>query len=178
MANALIAHLAHGQQAFHAFFNFDESAERFHLRYPAGDFGSGSVFSSPRLPTDQRRVPASNSGSASGFLVDAGDFYIQHIANFDEFASAMTTAFEGHFRNVKQAIDSAEIDESAKVHHVANRASADLSFRQFGHQLFLLLFSLLFQNVSARENQIFRTRVELRDFRGEFWPMNCVRSGT
>src|SRR5439155_2710184 len=80
----------------------------------------------------------------SGLLVDADDFDINDIADFDELGRLDPTAM-GDLADVEQAVEPAEIDERAVVHDIADRATADLTFGDFAHQFRLLLFLLTLQ---------------------------------
>ena len=63
---------------------------------------------------------------------------------------------------MQQAVDAAQIDERAEIHHAADGAAADLAFGQLFHELFLLLFALAFQDVAPGEDDVAALRARTR----------------
>ena len=125
MPNPLPAHLAHRQQSFDAFFNFDEGAEILDLADAAGDRRADGVFVLGADPGVGHHLLEAQTELA-GFRIDANDFHIDDIADFDEL-TRFDPAAVGDFADVKQAVDAAQIDEGAVIHDAAHRTAADLA---------------------------------------------------
>ena len=73
----------------------------------------------------------------------------------------MLDARPRHHRNRDEPVDSAEIDERARVDDLANEPLARLAFREFRQRLLALLFALLFHQDAAAHHQIATLRIDL-----------------
>src|SRR6478672_10455088 len=65
--------------------------------------------------------------------------------------------------HMKQAVNSAKIDESAEIHDTADTSANDCAFPQIGEGLLPALRILLFQNHPAVNDDVFLIGIKLGD---------------
>jgi hypothetical protein len=92
----------------------------------------------------------------------------RHLVAHVEHFRGMAHAAPGQIGDVQQAVDAAEVHESAVVGDVLDDALDDGAFLQVGEQLLALFTGGGFQHGAARNNDVVALAVELDDLEFEF----------
>src|SRR6185437_4295341 len=98
-------------------------------------------------------------------VVDLDDLHRYRLADAEHFGR-MADAAPGDVGDVQQAVDAAEIDESAVVGDVLDHAFDHLLLLQAGHEAGALLGAALFEHGAARDHDIAAAAVHLEDLEG------------
>src|SRR5688572_4385281 len=155
------AHLADVDQAFDARLELDESAIFGDIGHPAAErpvdriFGRGAV---PRIALELLHAEA----DALRVAVDADDLHLDRVADVDDFAR-VADALVADVGDVQQPIDPAQVDERPIVGDVLDDAFDDLALGEAHDQAGTLFGSRLFQDRSARHDDIAAAAVHLQN---------------
>src|SRR4029077_486396 len=99
---------------------------------------------------------------AVGFVIDLDDLDLHLLADI-EHLGGMIDAPPGDVGDVQQAVDAAEVDESAVIGDVLDHAVDDLALFEVLHQLLTLLGAGLFQHGAARHHDVAAAAVHFQD---------------
>src|SRR6266568_668659 len=153
MLDALPGDFADGKEAFQSFFGFEKCAETLDAGNAGGERGADGIFGGgidPRIGHGLLEAEA----DLAGLGIDLDDLHIDHVANLDDLGWIAHAAV-AHLADVQQAIDAADIDERAVIHHAGHAAAADLAFGQLGEHFLAGFFLFALDDVAAADDEVF-----------------------
>src|ERR1017187_8949608 len=154
-------HLADVYEPFHAGFEFHKCAVIGDVDHAADDAAVHRVALWRRLP--RVRLQLLDAGrDALLAAVELEDFDVDVLAHLQHLRR-MRDAAVGHIGNMQQAIDAAQIDESAVFGEVLDRAHHDRALGQMLQRDALARIDLFLQRQLARHHHIAAAAVELDD---------------
>src|SRR5689334_6307034 len=159
------AHLADVNETFDARLQLDERAvvsDRNHLtRHARAD----RILLCDVLPRVALELLEAER-DALAVPIDVEDFDFQLLADVNHLGR-MLDASVRHVGDVEQSVDAAQIDECAEVGDVLDDSFAHLILLQLLHQLLALARPLLFEDDSARDNDVATALIKLDDLEVE-----------
>ena len=158
------AHLGNMDQTFDARFQFNEGAIIGNVGNPTHELGIHRVFGGNALPRIGIQLFHAKR-NALGFGIETNDLNLNGLADLQGLARVVN-APPGDIGDVQQAVDTAEIDESAVIGDVLDDAIEDLAFRQVGDQLRPGFGAGFFQNGAARNNDVVAGTVHFQNLEG------------
>ena len=157
-------HFRDVDQAFDAGLQLDERTVVGDVRDRTGDLLADRVLGRDAIPRIRLELLHAER-DAVGFLVDADDLYLDRLADGQDFRR-MVDATPCHIGDVQQAVDAAEVDERTVVGDVLDDAVDNLAFFEVLNDFRTLLGTGLFENGTARNDDVAATLVHLEDFEG------------
>ncbi len=97
-----------------------------------------------------------------GLLVDLDDLHLHRLADPEDLGGVVHPP-PGHVGDVQQAVDAAEIDESAVFGDVLDHAVDVLAFGELGDDLGALLGAALLEHGAARHHDVAAAAIHLED---------------
>ena len=148
-------------QAFDAFFQFDERAVRHDVHNAAFHAAAFRVFDINGIP----RIAVfllQTQGNTLAFLVDIQNHDFQFLSDMDDFAR-MRNTLPAHVRDMEQTVHTIQIDECAEFRDVLDNTAADGLRNQFVQKRCTLFGAFGFQQFAAAQNDIATFRTDLQD---------------
>ena len=158
------AHFGDVDQAFDARLQLDERTVVGDVGDRAGDRACRSgtwADAFPRIGLELLHAER----DAVGFLVDADDLDLDRLADGQDFGR-MVDAAPCHVGDVQQAVDAAEVDERTVIGDVLDDALDNLAFFEVLDDFGTLLCAALFEDGTARNDDVAAALVHLEDFEG------------
>src|SRR5215469_9587633 len=137
-------HLAHVYQAFDALLQLDESAVVSNAKN-AAFYARADRIALSRIQPGIRRELLESQGDPQLVAIKLEHFYLDLVAHVNKVAR-MRQAAPRHISDVEQAIDSAQINKSAVVGQIFDRARHDGAFLEVLQGLLPLGCSFFFQD--------------------------------
>src|SRR5690606_19049794 len=157
-------HFGDVDQAFDARLQLDERTVIGDVRDGTGDLLADRVLGRNAIPRIRLELLHAERDTV-GFLVDADDLYLDRLANGQDFRR-MVDAAPGHVGDVQQAVNAAEVNERTVIGDVLDDAVDNLAFFEVLNDFRTLLSTGLFENRTARNDDVAATLVHLEDFEG------------
>src|SRR5690606_3826578 len=155
-------HFGDVHQAFHTLFQLGKAAVVGEVGNTGLDASAFRVAAGDLYPRVFAQLLQAE-GDAVALAVELQHFYVDLIANVDDFAR-MLDALPGHVGDVQQAVHTAQVHEGAVVGQVLDDTLDDLAFLQVGEQLFALFGIGVFQNRAAADHHVVTLLVQLDNF--------------
>src|SRR5262249_13418727 len=146
------AHLADVNQAFDAGFQLDEGAVTHDVDDLAGVAAANGILLFNVLP-GTGGLFVLGQGDLFAVPFDGNDVDIQGLIDVHHLVGVADPS-PAHVGNVQQAIDAAQVNEGTKLGNILDHAVADLAGLDFGQELFLHLFALIFDQFSPADNNV------------------------
>ena len=156
-------HFGNVNQAFNAFFDFNEAAVVGQVGHATGQFGTFRITLSDSYPRIFAQLFQAK-GYTSTFAVELQHFNSDFVANVYDFAR-MLNAFPCHIGNVQQAVNAAQINECTVVSEVLNDTFNFHAFLQVFQQLIALCAVFGFDNGTTRNNNVVALLIQLDYFK-------------
>src|SRR5690606_8773217 len=157
-------HFGDVDQAFDARLQLDERTVIGDVRNRTGDLLADRVLGRDAIPRIRLELLHAER-DAVGFLIDADDLNLDRLADGQDFRR-MVDATPGHVGDVQQAVDAAEVNERTVIGDVLDDAVNNLTFFEVLNDFRTLLGTGLFENGTARDDDVAATLVHLEDFEG------------
>ncbi len=157
-------HFGNVDQAFDARLQLDECTVVGDVRDRTGDLLANRVLGGDAIPRIGLELLHAERDTV-GFLVDADDLNLDLLANVEDFRR-MVDAAPCHVGDVQQAVDAAEVNERTVIGDVLDDAVNNLAFFEVLNDFRTLLGTGLFENRTARNDDVAATLVHLEDFEG------------
>ena len=154
-------HLRHVDETFHPLFQLDEGAIIGDTDHPSIDAGSGGKFGVDILPGVVGNLLVAKTHPLP-LPVELQDHHLHRVADL-EHLGRMPHPAPGHVGDVKETVQSAEIDEGPVVGDVLDHTLDHLSLFQGLQGFRLQRRPLFFQQHAARENDVPPVPVQLDD---------------
>ncbi len=155
------AHFRDVDQAFDARLQFDERAVVGDVRHRALDACADRILRLDRRPRIGLKLLHAERNTLR-FRVDADDLHLHRIADVQDLGR-MVDATPCHVGDVQKTVDAAKIDERAVVGDVLDEAVDDLALGETCDDLGALLGAALFENRTARNDDVAATAIHLQD---------------
>src|SRR5579863_576662 len=152
-------HFAHMDEAFNSLFEFDERSVVRDADDASANVRALGIAMLGIEPRIWRELLESERDALLVFVV-LENFYLDLVAHVHEVLG-VSQASPGHVSNVKQAIEAAQIDESAVFGEVLDHSGQDGAFFQMLQGLRALFVLLAFEQVLARDHDVATLLVEL-----------------
>src|SRR6202051_2005968 len=152
-------HLRDMNQAFDAFFDFDEAAVIGDVRDLAEETSVGRRAPRDVLPLIRAQL-LQPQGHTLAFAIELQNPHIDLFAHFDDFGR-MLDALPRHVGDVQQTIDAAQVHESAVVGEVLDHALDRRALLQIVQQRGTLGAVFLLHDCAARHDHVVALLVEL-----------------
>src|SRR6185312_3591647 len=154
-------HFREMDQALDTLLELDESAIVGNREHPAVDSRADWITLGGIEPWIWRQLLKSE-GNALLVLIEFEDLHLNFIAHVDQIAGVGEAA-PAHVGDVQQAIDSAEVDESAVIGEILNGAGEDGVFAEVLHGGGALVVEFVLEDFLAADDDIASFFVELDD---------------
>src|SRR5579859_6108501 len=154
-------HFAHVDQAFNALFQLDESAVIGHAQNAAFHARANGIALRSVKPGIGRELLKAER-DAQLFRIILQDLYLDLIAHVDQVARMRKPA-PGHVSDMQQAVNAAQINESAVVGEVLDRSGHDGALGQVLQRFAALGSDFFIQDGLARNHDVAALLVQLDD---------------
>jgi len=155
-------HFGNVNQAFNAFFDFNEAAVVGQVGHATGQFGTFRITLSDSYPRIFAQLFQAQRYTST-LAVELQHFNSDFVANVYDFARVLN-AFPRHVGDVQQAVNAAQINECAVVSEVLNDTFDFHAFLQVFQQLIAFCAVFGFDNGTTGNNNVVTLLVKLDDF--------------
>src|SRR5208282_1512827 len=148
-------------QTFDAGFEFDERAIGNQVDDAAFDFGADRVLLFDGVPRVGQLLLEAQA-DALFLAVDVEHDHVNILAYLEDFRRVPDPA-PAHVRDVQEAVNAVEINESAEVGDVLDRALADVARGHFGEELLAALGAFLLDQLAAGQDDVLPLLIDFDD---------------
>ncbi len=158
------AHFGDVDQALDAGFQLDEGAVFGYVGDSAMQLRADRIFGDDAIPRIAFQLLHAQA-DALGILVDADDLHLDRVTDVDDLVGVVDPLV-AHVGDMQQAVDPAEIDESAVIGDVLDHAVDDLALGQVEDQPAALFGAGFLEHRAARNDDVAAAAVHLEDLEG------------
>ena len=159
-------HLADVHQTFDTVFQFDKGTVRQHVDDFAFDDGVDRVLLADVVPGALGLLLEAQSDFLF-LVVDVQDHHFDLIVDLHHLRR-MVDASPTHVRDVQQTVDTAQVNKRTEIGDVLDEAFSQVAHRQDFEQSFLFFLASVFDQATARHNDVASGFVDLQDHALDF----------
>ncbi len=160
------AHFRNMDEAFDTGLEFDKRTIIGDVCHPAGIFGSDRIFGCDAFPRIRFKLLHAE-GNTLSLRIETNHLHLDALANLQGIGR-MIDAAPGDIGHMQKAIDAAEIDEGAVIGDILDNAFEHLAFVQIGDQLVALFGAGVFQDGTARDNDVAAPAIHFQNLKRLF----------